>query len=227
MKSKILKISELVFDKELYPRMDIGWQTAYKYSQEMKAGSVFPPITVGLFQGKLYVVDGWHRIRAKELLKEDHIQGTVKDYENYNDMFLDSIKLNISHGQPFSPQDKVRVIYKLESMNIELDKISKIVLVPLNKLELFRSRTVIGPAGKPIFLKSIVAKAKPDLKAITEVNMGSLSVRNIAGLLEQLIELIRSGVFTVEDKNVKSLSVELLGLLQEKLNLVVEVTAGK
>lgn len=219
MKSKILKISELVFDKELYPRMDIGWQTAYKYSQEMKAGSVFPPIIVGLFQGKLYVVDGWHRIRAKELLKEDHIQGTVKDYENYNDMFLDAIKLNISHGQPFSPQDKVRVIYKLENMNFELDAISKIVLIPMGKMEIFRSRTVIGPDGKPIFMKSIVAKAGADLKAIAEVNMESLSVRNISGLIEQLIELIRSGVFTLEDENVKKLAIELYGLLQEKLEL--------
>jgi len=65
-RTAVLAISELKLDKRLYPRIKIGWLTAYQYAQAMRAGSVFPPIMVGEYQGEKYVVDGWHRVEAKK-----------------------------------------------------------------------------------------------------------------------------------------------------------------
>jgi hypothetical protein len=222
LKKKIFKIDELTFDNEIYPRMDIGWQTAYQYSQAMKVGDVFPPIFIGLFEGKYYVVDGWHRVKAKKLLYEQYIDAVVKKYENFADMFLDAVKYNVSHGKQLSTQEKVRIIHKFELMHFKLEQISKIIKVPLDKIELFQARTIMGPNGVPIYLKSVVARAEPNEKAIMEVDMSKLSTRTVAALFEQLIEIIRSGIFSVEDEKTKSLAIELYGLLHEILEVTVE-----
>jgi hypothetical protein len=202
--------------------MDIGWQTAYQYSQAMKVGDVFPPILIGLFEGKHYVVDGWHRVKAKKLLYEQYIDAVVKKYENFADMFLDAVKYNVSHGKQLSTQEKVRIIHKFEQMHFKLEQISKIIKVPLDKIELFQARTIMGPNGVPIYLKSVVARAEPSEKAIMQVDMSKLSTRTIAALFEQLIEIIRSGIFSVEDEKAKSLAIELYGLLHEILEVAVE-----
>jgi len=222
LKKKIFKIEELTFDSEIYPRMDIGWQTAYQYSQAMRVGDVFPPILIGLFEGKYYVVDGWHRVRAKKLLHEKYIDAVVKKYENFADMFLDAVKYNVSHGKQLSTQEKVRIIHKFEQMHFKLEQISKIIKVPLDKIELFQARTVMGPNGAPIYLKSVVARAEPNEKAIMQVDMSKLSTRTIAALFGQLIEIVRSGIFSVEDEKTKSLAIELYGLLHEILEVKVE-----
>lgn len=209
-------------DTTLYPRIKEQWQTYYKYAQAMKVGDIFPPIMVGNYDGKLYVVDGWHRIRAKQLLKEKHIQAIIKKYKNSQDIFLDAIKYNISHGQPLSTQEKVRLVYKLGEMDFELEQISKIVKIPTDKIELFRDRTVIGPNGQPKYLKSVVARSKPDEKTALAVDQDILGARTSTNLLEQVIELIESNVLNLGDESVKGLAIKLYGLLQERLELKVK-----
>lgn len=223
MKGRVLKISGLTFDKELYPRMETNWMTAYSYSQAMRSGEVFPPIIVGSFEGKLYVVDGWHRVEAKKMLKEQYVQGIVKDYNDKKTLFLDAIKYNISHGKPLSSQEKVRLIYKLkEEMGFDVAQIIGIVKVPMDKIELFKARVLTGVDGKPIFLKSVVARSRASDEAKRAVNQDVLGSFNVVGLLSQLIELLESGVLDVDDEAIKPLAVKILGLLQMKLGLKVE-----
>lgn len=221
MKQKLLKIKSLVFDKELYPRAkeETYWQTAWRYSQAMKMGNKFPPILVGLFKRKKYVVDGWHRVEAMKLLKEEFISATVKRYTDKRDMFADAVKLNSVHGQPLSPWDKVRIIYKLEEMKFTLEEISEIVKVPVDKIERFKARTVIGPNGKPVFLKSVVAKAVDKPRNGLSVNQEDLTVRTVQNLLEQLIELLESDVCPLEEGSVRELSIKVYGLLGERLQI--------
>jgi len=219
---KIVQISELIMDKTLYPRLKEQWQTAYIYAQAMKVGDIFPPIMVGKYQNKLYVVDGWHRIRAKQLLKEKHIQAIIEKYDKFEDMFLDAIKYNISHGQRLSTQEKVRLVHKLGEMKFELEQISKIVKIPAEKIELFKQRVIIGPNGQPTYLKSVVARANPDDKSALAIDQDFLSTRQTTDLLHQLIELIKSGVIDLDDENVKVLAVQLYGLLQDRWELTVE-----
>ena len=218
MKSILLKISELVFDEEIYPRLKIGWKDAYAYAQAMRAGSVFPPIVVGEFQGKLYVVDGWHRIEARKLLREKYVQGCVKRFELTREMFLEAIKLNSTHGRPLTVQEKARLIYKLSEMKFEPAAISEIVKVPLDKFEVFKTRVIFGPNG-PVYVKSTVAKAGTDEESALSVDMDKLSGISIPSLLEQLIELLEHDIVPLDNDHVKELLLRLYSLLQEKLEL--------
>ena len=218
---KLLKISELVFDSELYPRLEVGWQTAYQYTQAMRAGSVFPPILVGSFEGKLYVVDGWHRIEAKKLLKEEYVEAKVKRYSDKQEMFVEAINLNSIHGRPLSTQEKVRLVWKLEQMEFDPKEISKIVKVPIDKIDVFRARVITGPNGKPVFLKSPVAKANAEDSDKLSVDMSLMNVSSVAHLLKQLIALLEGNVFPLEAGETKELTVRLYALLGERLELAV------
>lgn len=214
----MVKISDLVEDEEIYPRLKVGWLTAYQYAQAMRAGSIFPPVMAGQFEGKLYLIDGWHRVQAKKYLKEEYIDAHVRKFDTKQDMFVESVKLNVTHGRPLSVQEKARIIHKLRDMNFELEQISKIVMVPLDKIELFQTRTIIGPDGKLVYMKSVVAKIGDEEKALG-VNMDSFSSRDVKHLLIQIIELLESNIYPFDDPDLKELTAKLYGLLQEKLEV--------
>jgi ParB-like chromosome segregation protein Spo0J len=219
----LVKVSELVFDSELYPRNKVSWLTAYSYSQAMRAGEVFPPIRVGLFQGKKYVVDGWHRVEAKRLLGEEYVEAVVKRYSAFKDMFVDAVKYNISHGRALSVQEKARIIHKLEELQFSPVEISQIVKVPVDKIEVFKIRVVYGPNGKPVVLKSVVAKVKVPEEVKVQVDQDKLSVRDAYSLLSQLAELLEAGAINFsEDDRLKELAVKIYRLLAEALELTVE-----
>jgi len=186
----------------------------------MRAGSVFPPVLVGLFEKKHYVVDGWHRIEAAKLLKEEYVQTMVKRFRNFKDMFAEAVKLNSTHGRPLSVQEKIRVIDRLEELEFSREEISQIVKVPVDKIDRLKVRAVTRSDGSSIYLKSVVARAIASSGGSAEtVNQDSFSVRNVPSLLIQLIELLEANIYPFEDEAVKELSVKLYGLLGEKLQL--------
>ena len=219
MKATLLKISELTIDSELYPRIKSGWLTAYQYAQAMKANSVFPPITVGIYREKKYVVDGVHRIEAKKMLKEEYIDAIVKIYESEREMFVDAVKLNSAHGRQLSVQEKVRIIYKLKKMRFKLQEISELIKVPIDKIGLLQQRIITGPKGEPIYLKSVLANMDTGDGTLQTVDQTSFNVASVTALLTQMIELLESGAYSIEQPQIKEMSVRLFQLLQQKLGL--------
>jgi len=216
-KTRILKIDELNFDDDLYPRLKVNWLTAYQYAQAMRAGATFPPILVGKYGGKMYVVDGWHRVKAYEILKEEYIEAIIKNYSSRREMLVDAINANIAHGRPLSVQEKVRLVEKLSNEKFTVEQISQILRIPVDQIEKFKARTIYTPSGEPIYLKSIVAKSKPTANETLTVNMEKFNVRTVIELLEQLIELLESNIFPWHDEKVRELAIKTHNLLNEKL----------
>ncbi len=211
----LIKIDEIELDADIYPRLQVGWLTAFQYAQAMRAGSVFPPILLGKFRRKLFLVDGWHRLQAMKMLHEEYIQATVKKYESKQKMFLDAVKLNIAHGRPISQQEKTRIIDKLLQYGMQLKEISPVVHVPLDKITLYTSRIITRSDGSKVYLKSVLARMETPP---TNVDQDSFNVRSLPHLLSQLLEVLRSD-FRLEDEAVKCLLIEIYELLGEKLEL--------
>ena len=90
IKGKV-KLNEIVFDEELYPRSMYNWQTGYDYSQSMKVGAKFPDIILALYKGKKYLVDGKHRIEATKLLKKDSISAIVHTGWNRERIYKEAV----------------------------------------------------------------------------------------------------------------------------------------
>jgi hypothetical protein len=227
MSEKILKLDELVFRKDLYPRSRGGtwWQTSYKYAQEMKAGAKFPAITVGRFSDSLIVVDGWHRCEALRLNREQYVKAVVKDYDSERDLFIDAVKLNLTHGMNLTSQDKSRIIYKLTEFSLQREEISSLIQIPIDKLKKFEFRAIQGPRGI-VYLKSPVSKmlgdGSIDKETALNLDQSLLSTRTVRDLLEQLIALLRGDAFPLDDPGIRELSREIVDLLGDKLTMEEE-----
>lgn len=153
--SRVLAITEIVQDKSVYPRHHYGWQTSYDYAMSMKAGAEFPPIVVAEYAGKHYLVDGKHRIEAYKINKDNFVQCEILKGLSKQDIYLEAIKRNIANGRPLSPYDKAKVIVDLRKMKITDAEISKVVCIPVTKIENFVvSRITNDITGEEIILKA-------------------------------------------------------------------------
>jgi len=228
MEEKILKIDELIFDEDLYPRVRLSWMTTYTYSQAMQMGDVFPPIVVGELKGKYYIIDGWHRVEALRLLKQDFVKAIVKRVKSRKELFAEAVKLNVKHGKPLSIQDKVKIIDKLEELGFDTENIAELVKIPTGKLEKYKARTITLPTGKKIYLKAATAKAvekklktEGEVADIEEIDQEIINARSVEHLLKQLVDILEADLLPVSDPKVRELAVRVYYMLQEKLRLTV------
>lgn len=202
--TRILKVEEVLVDKELYPRSTVNWHTAYQYSQSMEAGAEFPPIKVALLNGKYFLIDGAHRQEAHRLNKKTHIQTLVFEGLSRKQIFLESINENIGHGKPFSAYDKTRMTLKLREFKLSDADISRIVQIPLGKLEKFvATRVTQAVNGSMVPLK----------KSVRHMSKGPVSTdfmtaqKNIQGqgqveLVNQVINLLEKQLLNLDNKTV-------------------------
>ena len=215
---KRIDVEDVKFDEEIYPRVQMSWQTAYDYSESMKTGAKFPPIVVALFKKQLFVIDGYHRLTAYKTVKVKTIDAEVLIGLNKKQMFEEAIRRNISHGRVLSPYEKRRIALKLRQMKYPLSAVSELIQVPLDKLESFvGQRLISSTTGKTIVksgLKHLAGMSVSDdnMFRIGETEKGMFS-RNQVGLIEQLISLITNGLIDRENEDVDSKLRELKKLI--------------
>lgn len=216
---KNIEISKIKFDEEIYPRSQVVWQVAYDYAESMKTGSKFPPIVLALHRRRLILCDGMHRIEAHKLRKKRTIKAEIHTGWSYQRIFEEAIRRNIQHGKALSPYEKRRIALKLRHMRYNLKEVSKLIQVPLDKLEDFIGQRMISSiTGKTLVEREFIVK-KPlkhlagqkfkrrDFEAIKEAQKGH--VRDQIGLLKDLISLLKNGLLDTSNKRVSELLEEL------------------
>ena len=206
---RLIPISSIFIDEELYPRNKEYWYTVNRYAAAMKAGATFPSIRVAKYNGEGYeyiLVDGRHRIGAHIRRKEGAISAEIYSAMEDHELFIQSIKLN-QHGLPFSAQDTSQQITKLQSFGISIEQISEIVSMPADKIEMFQADRVVYPRGQrePIHLKASLrhlrgGRVRPEINDIQE-RMHANHYQNT--LLDELLELIDEGLLNVADDEIR------------------------
>lgn len=215
-KIKVLKIEDIKIDNEIYPRKSPDWITSYKYASSMRAGIVFPSITVAKIDGEIKLVDGYHRIQAHIQNKIDTIPVNILEGLTNEQAFLRSIEMNIAHGQPLNVGDRARVIVKLKNMKYPLEKISKIVHIPVNKIDTFiASRITTTAIGTPVVLKPSIRhlagqKVDDEIEAEQDILMGASQHM----ILENAIRFLENPKFIKDDKK----TIEQLQKLKSLIN---------
>jgi len=207
-KIKVLKIEDIKIDNAIYPRKSPDWITSYKYASSMRAGIMFPPITVAKIDGEIKLVDGYHRIQAHLQNKIDTIQVNILEGLTNEQAFLKSVEMNIAHGQPLNVGDRTRVIVKLKEMKYPLEKISKIVHIPVNKIDTFiASRITTTPIGTQVVLKSSIRHlAGQPVDESIEEEQGILIGSSQSLVLENAIRLLENPKFIKDnEKTIKQL----------------------
>jgi hypothetical protein len=149
--TKIEKIADLVLDWRLYPRKEVDHQVVKTYANALKAGSVFPPIKVGLFKGDKVVVDGFHRVESRILLKIDYADCSILPFQSEAELFAEAVRLNSSHGKNFTEVELKANIRRLQKYKFNVKDIVALVHVPATEITREMTRpitTVTLPSGK-------------------------------------------------------------------------------
>jgi hypothetical protein len=162
MVTKTVKAIELVMDWNLWPRQSVERLDSTNISRMRNAlrnGIKLPPV---IAEGKTNkIVDGFHRTQAHLDVYGDSadIEVEYRDYENEAQMYLESGRLNATHGLPMSPKDKVHFILKARKLKIPPVAIAEAIGTNVEDMKDFvKKRTAKSQTGENIPL-SYGAKA--------------------------------------------------------------------
>jgi hypothetical protein len=108
----LLKISEIILDEKAQPRAELDSEVIQDYAEAMTNGAKFPPVIVFGRNGKKWLADGWHRVRAAQSAKLDKILADVQD-GTLRDAILYSMGANSIHGMRRTNRDKRRAVITL------------------------------------------------------------------------------------------------------------------
>lgn len=106
-----VSIAELRRDGGTQPRAKLNDKTANEYAEILREGGTFPPVTVFYDGSDYWLADGFHRVRAHELVGLAEIEAEVRQ-GTQEDAILFSLGANATHGLPRSPDDKERAVLK-------------------------------------------------------------------------------------------------------------------
>jgi len=157
---KVEKIANLLFDWNIYPRKEVDHQIVRTYAKALKSGSIFPPIKVGLLNGEKIVVDGFHRVESRILLKIDYIDCAMLSFQSEAELFAEAVRLNSAHGKSFTDIEVKTSIRRLQKYKFDVKDIIAIIHVPASEIQRESNKpitTITLPSGK----KLSCVKVKP------------------------------------------------------------------
>lgn len=118
--AELTPVATLVFDPDLYPRMDVSDYHVGEIIRAMEGGHQLPPVIADRKTRKL--VDGAHRWHAAVRKGVEEIACEFRDYEDDAAMFRDACLLNSAHGLNFTTRDRLKVIEVGQQLGLkELD----------------------------------------------------------------------------------------------------------
>ena len=124
-----INIKNIEFRESIYPRHKVTIGKVADYADAIENGSKFPPIVVCEIDGKNVLVDGAHRRAAYVILSTHDERYQEIEVLNMGEAteekaFEEAIRRNSEHGMPFSPDERLRLIQKLQEGGKELKYIS-------------------------------------------------------------------------------------------------------
>lgn len=110
MKTKTIKLSELVIDAGTQQREKINNEIVAEYAEAIKCGAKFPAVTAFFNGAQYYLVDGFHRYNAiKDAGGIDEILADVIDGTK-REAVLYSLGVNDTHGIRLTNSDKRKAV---------------------------------------------------------------------------------------------------------------------
>jgi hypothetical protein len=107
-----LNINKIRRDAGLQPRAAIDQATVDDYADDLRAGTLFPPVTVYYDGTSYWLADGFHRVAAAIAAGLKSIHADVKQGDK-RDAILFSVGVNTTHGLRRTNEDKRRAVMRL------------------------------------------------------------------------------------------------------------------
>jgi len=106
MEKRELKVEEVEYREDLYPRLKQNPKIILQYSETIEQ---LPPIIIN--QDNI-LVDGFHRLKAHETAKKETINAEVLQLTE-QEVYFESIKRNAQHGLQLNADEKKSIAIKL------------------------------------------------------------------------------------------------------------------
>lgn len=216
--TKKLKISDIEFDKEVYPRTGVDFITVSRYYNALKSGAKFPPIVVAELDGKNVLLDGAHRLAAHKSAKRKDIEVDLVKVEDRQELYIEAIKANVRHGKQFSTYDTTKICIKLKEFKFTDAKISELVLIPSDKISSFVAKraALITQTGSSIAVKPELRHlAGTSQDASFEVEQGDLSGSKQIHLLDTVITMLEHSWFDLTNQKIADRLTSISNLLNQ------------
>lgn len=129
-----IELTRINSEINVNPRRNLNMDNVDKL---VEAEGMFPEIHLGLLNGKLIIVDGYHRFAAANSLGLEKIKAFITEYDSMEALETDAFNENVNHGERLSEYDIANWIY---SMYVKAIKI-----VPTTSLVSFIKKCKIDP----------------------------------------------------------------------------------
>jgi DNA modification methylase len=113
---KIIKVSEVVYREDLYPRLQPNAAQIQQYAENLE---VLPPIEINQHN---ILIDGFHRWTAHKKANAETIKCIVIETSSDNHLLSLAIEKNATHGLQLSNADKKKMAVRLYNAGAGLDK---------------------------------------------------------------------------------------------------------
>lgn len=116
---KTIKVDEVVFRTDLYPRIETSPETVQRYAADL---DVLPPAEVNQ---RNELIDGWHRWTAHKTAKRETIRVIVTPTASDAELLELAITRNATHGLQLSRKDKEAMACKIYAATPEKERVQK------------------------------------------------------------------------------------------------------
>jgi hypothetical protein len=103
-----IEISSIIREKKYQVRNKLDDSTVRKYSLVLLAGHTLPPILIAKVGNALYLVDGWHRVKANEKIGCSAVQAEIVETTELKVGWLAAVA-NTTHGLPLKSSEMRKV----------------------------------------------------------------------------------------------------------------------
>ena len=157
-----VKIHQIEIPQGFLPRIITGTiqEKVEEYKQMIEEGVIFDPVKVWRrSDGRIWLIDGTHRLQAYKLLGMETVRAELVECENELDYRMKAIRENLKHGIPLLPQEKkllAKLLYQSGASKEEIVKLFGIsertfytwVNVKEEKIELMKKAKELYESGK-------------------------------------------------------------------------------
>lgn len=104
-------ICEILRDDRFQVRRNLSGEAVARYAAAYKAEVELPPIHAAKLQDGLVLVDGWHRVAAKEKLGDVWITAEILDVASEDEVRWLAARANLTHGVPLASRE-LRAVFR-------------------------------------------------------------------------------------------------------------------
>jgi hypothetical protein len=217
----LIKLANLVFDQNLYPRHHVDEYCVTDYTRAMQAGGEFPPIIVDKLSKR--IVDGWKRAKAALKIYGDggEIEAELRSYKTEADLLFDAIAANTIHGQRIERYDLQRCVILGDQFGLDSDKLAAAMRVTPEHIDAIREKLRTTRAGDIVANKQVGQHLPQVITMKNREGLKNAGGGNQVFFINQVINLIEHDLLNMDNERI----VERLGVLYDLLRPLMKKAA--